>query len=329
MIICRTPFRISFFGGGTDFKDWYTHNGGSTISTTIDKYCYINVRKLPNFFKYNYRLRYFKTEEVKRVDQIKHPSFREIIKYTKLTNQNLEIIHSADLPALSGMGASSSSTVCLLQALNTLKEKIITKKKLALDALKIEQEVLKEMVGSQDQISASFGGMNYIKFNQNDTFEVMPIINKNNITKIEKNLLLVFTGLQRKAQSVEKQKIKNLSKNYNYLSRMNEITQEAMKLFNGNLNLKYFGELLDEQWTLKKKLSSKVSNKLIDEIYDVGKKSGAYGAKLLGAGNGGFILFICNDKTKKTLNKKLKNFLKIPIRFDTTGSQIVYFSNIK
>ena len=327
MIICRTPFRISFFGGGTDFPRWYKDNGASVISSTIDKYCYINVRYLPKFFKYNYRLRYFKTEQVKTINQIKHPSFREIIKFIDLDNSGLEIVHNADLPALSGLGASSSSTVCLLQALNTLKGKFVTKKMLATDALYIEQKILKEFVGSQDQIATAFGGLNHIRFNNNKSFEVNPIINKNfNLKKLEKSLVLIYTGIQRKASVIEKYKAQNIKQNGKHLHQISEITNEALKYFNGKLDLKEIGKLLKEQWSMKKNLSKKVTNRLIDNMFDDGIGCGAFGAKLLGAGSGGFMLFICDEKSKIKIREKFKNFLFIPIKFETTGSQIIYFS---
>ena len=327
MIICRTPFRISFFGGGTDFPSWYKDNNGSVISTTIDKYCYINLRYLPNFFKFNYRLRYFKNEHVSNVNQIKHNSFRETIKYLKYSNDNLEIIHSADLPALSGLGASSSSTVCLLHALNSLRGKFVTKKELANQALDIEQKILKEYVGSQDQIAAAFGGLNYIEFFNNQKYQVNPILNNSkNIEKLQNSLVLIYSGIQRKAASVEKDKQKKIDQNEKSLNQISLITEQALKLFQGKMPLKELGNLLDEQWNLKKNLSKKVTNSKIDELYSIGKSSGAYGGKLLGAGNGGFILFICNEKSKKILRKKLKNSLFIPIKFENSGSQLIYFS---
>lgn len=327
MIICRTPFRISFFGGGTDFPEWYKERGGAVISTSIDKYCYINVRNLPNFFNYSYRLRYFKTEQTKKINEIKHPSFREVLKFLNFQNKNVEIVHNADLPALSGMGASSSSTVCLLHSLYTLKNQYVTKKQLAIDSLKIEQDILKESVGSQDQIAASFGGFNYISFNKNLTFEINPIVKTENIAKIEKSILLVFTGLQRKAEVLEKNKKKNIIHNISYLEEMNNITNQGLKLLNSNLNIREFGKLVSDQWYLKRKLSELVSNKIIDDIYKAGLDAGAYGGKLLGAGNGGFVMFICNENTKKKIKEKLHKLLFIPIKFDTIGSQIIYFSH--
>ena len=327
MIICRTPFRISFFGGGTDIPAWYKDHGGAVISSSIDKYCYINLRNLPNFFKFNYRLRYFKNEHVKKVSEIKHNSFREIIKYLKYDKTNLEVIHSADLPALSGLGASSSSTVCLLHALNSLSGKFVTKKELANQALDIEQEILKEHVGSQDQIAASFGGLNYIRFYNDLKYQVNPIVNSiKNIEKLQQSLVLVYSGIQRKANNIEKDKTKNFKVNENHLKRLIDITDEALKLFQGNMNIKDLGALLDEQWHIKKNLSTKVSNKIIDEIYFAGKECGAYGGKLLGAGNGGFFLFLCNTQSEKKLRKKLRNFLFIPVKFENSGSQLVYFS---
>ena len=326
MIICRTPFRISFFGGGTDFPRWYSKNTGSVISVSIDKFCYITVRDLPNFFDYRYRLRYFNTEQAKRIDEIKHSSFREIIKKYHNKNRTIELVHNADLPAMTGLGSSSSTTVGTIHALMHLNNKKVNKKKLAYNAIDLEQKILKESVGSQDQVIASYGGFNYIKFNKDNSIIVESFKNNKNIKKIENSLFLVFTGLKRKAEKIEKDKIKKINKTKKYYDEINIITLKAKKLIKSKkFKLKDFGKLLSNQWELKKKLSPLVSNSNIDKIYDIGMKNGAYGGKLLGAGNGGFFLFICNPRAKKKLKQKLKNYLNIPIKFDKKGSQIVRY----
>lgn len=328
MIICRTPFRISFFGGGTDFPKWYSKNTGSVISVSIDKYSYITVRDLPNFFDYKYRLRYFNTEQAKKISEIKHPSFREIIKKYYNRNKTIEIVHNADLPAMSGLGASSSTTVGTIHALMTLDNRGVSKKSLAIRSIEIEQEILKENVGSQDQVVASYGGFNFIKFNRDNSIIVEPFKNLKNVKKIENSLLLVFTGIKRKAETVEKDKIKNFSKSLDYYSQLNNLTLEAKKLIESdNFTLKKFGELLSEHWKIKKKLSALVTNSNIDKIYNIGMQNGAYGGKLLGAGNGGFILFICNARTKKKIKQRLKNYLNVPIKFEKKGSQIVKYES--
>jgi len=201
MILCRTPFRVSFFGGGTDFPQWYLENGGAVISTSINKYSYITVRTLPDIFNYRYRLRYFKTEEVKNINEIKHPTFREALKKHFLKNKTIEIVHNADLPAMTGLGSSSSTAVGTIHALSFFNKKKLNKLDLALDAIDIEQNILKENVGSQDQVAASFGGFNYIQFNRN-RIKVNKILNIKNVEKIEKSILLVFSGTQRKANNI-------------------------------------------------------------------------------------------------------------------------------
>ena len=326
MIICKTPFRISFFGGGTDFPQWYKHNSGSVISASINKFSYITARDLPNFFDFKYRLRYFQTEEVKSLNKINHPTFREIINKYHNKNKTIEIVHNADLPAMSGLGSSSSTTIGTIHALMTLNNKSVSKKSLAYKAIEIEQKILKESVGSQDQVIASYGGFNFIEFKKNNTISVKPFKNLKNIKKIEKSLLLVFTGIRRKAEKVEKDKIKNLNKTTKYYSQLNNLTLRAKKVIESdNFRLNEFGELMSEHWRIKKKLSKMVTNSNIDQIYNIGMENGAYGGKLLGAGNGGFVLFICNLSSKNKIKKKLKNYLNVPIKFETQGSRIVKY----
>ena len=324
MIICRTPMRISFFGGGTDFPKWYNDNEGSVISTSIDKYCYVTSRFLPNVFNYNFRLRYFVTEEVKKISDIKHPSYREILKKYSTKGKTLELVHNADLPAMSGLGSSSSSTVAAINAMNAILKQKISKEKLAKEAIEIEQNILKDHVGSQDQVIASYGGFNLINFKKNNNFSVIPIKNKKNINTIQSSILLIYTGIQRNASIVEKDKFTNFKKNIQYYKNINDITSEVYNnLISKNFCIKKFGELLSHQWENKKLLSRQVSNKFIDEMYNTGMELGAYGGKLLGAGSGGFLLFICNDYARKKIIKKLKNYFNIPIKFDFYGSKIL------
>lgn len=326
MIISRTPFRISFIGGGTDFPDWYNYNGGKVISTTINKYCYVNIRKLPPFFKFKYRLRYFKTEEKNHISQIDHPSIKETLKYKKYYDR-FELVHTADLPAQSGLGASSSFTVGLLNCLYTLQEKLATKRKLALDALEIEQNLIKEAVGSQDQFAAAFGGFNVINFQKNN-IEVKQIpINSKNIQELEKSVYLIFTGFQRRAAEQEKKKMKNIKKMHNFYKLISELTIEGEKLIYSSTNIvKDFSYLINEYWKIKKSLSNSVSNNKIDSLINHCRKSGAESVKLLGAGNGGFLL--CLVKNKKKFVSNLKKKMYVPIKFEGIGSQIIYLSNI-
>ncbi len=332
MIISRTPFRISFFGGGTDYPEWYTKNKGSVISTTIDKYCYINLRSLPPFFDYSFRLRYFKKEELKKISEIKHPSIRECLKFMKFNNnERLEIVHSADLPALSGLGSSSTFTVSLLHSLHTLKNENITKKQLAMEAIHVERNLIGEKVGSQDQTAAAFGGLNHIVFENNGNLKVNNIFfSKEDTVKLEENSILLFTGLQRKANSISKDKVKNIKshKNIDSLNDISKLTDQVLEeiFFKKKIDFKKFGEALKEQWEYKKKLSDKVSNHQIDQIFSEAYSKGAYGGKILGAGGGGFILFLVPKNKQKKFLKTFHKFLKVPFRIDNTGSQIIYYS---
>lgn len=330
MIICRTPFRISLFGGGTDFPDWYKQNDGAVISSTIDKYCFSIIRNLPAIFEYKYRLRYFQNEFVKNKDSIKHKSIKAVLKKYHYKDTPLEILHNADLPALSGLGASSAFTVSLINSIKNLNDKKqISKRLLAESAIEIEQKILNEYVGSQDQYSCAYGGFNYIKF-QKDKINVLKIpISKNNLSYLQNNIILIFTGIQRKAQNIEKDKFKNIENNYHNLMKINEIVKEARKIFfsGRDLDLLSLSELLNESWFLKKSLSSKVSNHKLDEIYDIGIRSGALAGKILGAGGGGFILFLTpNDKIKEKIKNNLKKLTAININFETEGSKIIHKS---
>lgn len=330
MIICRTPFRISFFGGGTDFPHWYNVNEGAVISSTIDKYCFSIVRNLPPIFDYKYRLRYFQNEFVKNKNSIKHKSINAVLKKYHIRDTPLEIVHNADLPALSGLGASSAFTVSLINSIISLNSKNkLSKKILAESAIEIEQKLLKEYVGSQDQYSCAYGGFNYIKFGKKMiTVSKIPM-SKNKIKEFQENIILFFTGIQRKAQIIEKDKFNNVDKNYNNLLKISNIVSEAKKIFfsKKNFDLALLSELLNESWFLKKSLSSKVSNDKINDIYETGIRSGALAGKILGAGGGGFILFLTpNNKVKNKIKEKLNKLISININFDFEGSKIIHKS---
>tara|TARA_B100000787_G_scaffold44232_1_gene31543 strand:+ start:110 stop:1099 length:990 start_codon:yes stop_codon:yes gene_type:complete len=327
MIISRTPFRISFFGGGTDYPQWYKDNKGSVISTTINKYCYINARYLPPFFKYKYCIRYYEREERSKIKDIKHPSVRECLKHLKI-KEGIEIVHNADLPALSGLGSSSAFTVGILNALSALKGEMLTKKELTNDALHIEQKKIKENVGSQDQSAAAFGGLNRIDFGGRAEVIVNPIVlGKEYENSFQENLLLIFSGLSRKADNVAKEQISKIDLNKEKYQKIYELVDEAEDILRKKKKLENFGELLNYQWELKKSLSNSITNNKIDEIYDTAIKNGAIGGKLLGAGNGGFMIFYAKKKNHAKILSKLSKFLHVPFRFDYTGSQIIYYSN--
>ena len=325
MIISRTPFRISFFGGGTDYPDWYREHGGMVLATTIDKYCYINCRYLPPFFEHKHRIVYSNIENVENIENINHPSVRAVLSYFKC-KEGLEIHHDGDLPARSGLGSSSSFTVGLINAIKALNGKYISKEELAKEAINIEQNVINECVGSQDQISAAFGGFNHIEFMQNDTFQVRPIILKaSRLNELNDHLMLFFTGLSRNAPEIAQSQISNFKKRETELMRMKDIVNEAISILESENEISVFGKLLHESWLNKRSLSDRVSNSEIDNIYDVAMQNGAVGGKLLGAGGGGFILFFVPPDQKKNVAEKLKHLVHVPFQFESMGSRIVLY----
>ena len=327
MIISKTPYRISFFGGGTDYPNWYNKNGGQVVSTTIDKYIYITLRYLPKFFEHKYRVVWSHIEKTKKINQIKHPSTKEILKYFKV-KEGVEIHYDGDLPSRSGIGSSSCFSVGLINAIMELNKLPRTKKIVSNIAIDIEQNKLKEAVGSQDQIASSYGGLNHIKFLKKNIYEIKKIdISKRKKKKFEQNLLLLFTGIQRTAQEVASSYVnnfkkleKNLQATYGYVDTFNQI------LKNGSID--DIGYLLDESWETKKRLSKIVSNEKIDYYISKAKKNGALGCKILGAGSGGFMLVYA----EKNLHQKIINNLKlinIPFNFEDNGSKIIFNSNKK
>jgi len=325
MIITRTPFRISFFGGGTDFPAWYRENGGAVLSTTIDKYCYINCRLLPPFFNHKHRIVYSKSELVNDIDEILHPAVRETFRFMNV-HEGLELHHDGDLPARSGIGSSSAFTVGLLHALYGLRGKLISKKRLALEAIHIEQDMILENVGSQDQVAVAFGGVNKITFNGRNNIEVIPItLGAKRLDDLQDRLLLFFTGLTRYATNIEEEKIRNIAHKNIEMDELSKMVDPAIDILGSGGDLDDFGRMLHESWLIKKSLSSQVSSNQIDAIYDTALKNGAVGGKLLGAGGGGFLLFYVKPEQKEALKHKLACLLDVPFRFDTLGSQIIYY----
>lgn len=326
MIISQTPFRISFFGGGTDYPTWYEKNGGAVISATINKYSYITCRYLPPYFDHKNRVVWSKIELVKEAHEIEHPSVRETLKFLNI-NDGVEIQIHNDVPARSGLGASSSFTVGLLNALHALKGKMVNKEQLALNAIHIEQNVLKENVGSQDQVAAAFGGFNKIEFGGAKKINVRPItLTSNKLGLLEDNMMMFFTGLSRNASEVAAEQIKNIPHKEAELKTMRSYVEEAERLLAKDSFITDFGRLLHENWLLKKGLSSKITNSDIDEIYNTGKGAGAYGGKLLGAGGGGFIIFLIAPERQKALREKLNKLICVPVKFENSGSRIIYYS---
>lgn len=326
MVISRTPFRISFFGGGTDYPVWYKKNSGAVLATTINKYCYLNCRYLPPFFEHKSRIIWSKMEYVNDISEIQHPSVRECLRFLNI-DKGVEIHHDGDLPARTGMGSSSTFTVGLLHALYALKGIMPTKRQLALDAIHLEQEVMKENVGSQDQALAAFGGFNLIEFGGKDHIQVRPVtIDRERLELFQDHLMLFFTGFSRTASEIAAEQIKKATQKKKELKMMLEMVDDALKILNSNSSLLEFGKLLHESWQIKRTLSRKISNPFIDDLYSAARRSGALGGKLLGAGGGGFMLIFAKPEVQPRIKEKLKKLLYVPFRLENLGSQIIFYS---
>jgi D-glycero-alpha-D-manno-heptose-7-phosphate kinase len=326
MIITRTPFRISFFGGGTDYPAWFHKNGGEVLSTTIDKYCYITCRHLPPFFDYKHRIVYSSIENVKHWDEIKHPAVRGVLSQINCA-KGLEIHHDGDLPARSGLGSSSSFTVGLLHALAALKGNYISKEQLARDAIHTEQKVIGENVGSQDQIAAAYGGFNRIEFLRSGSFQVSPmVVKKQRMRDLNKHLMLCFTGFARYSSEVAQSTIANLKQRETELRRMRDMVDEAVQILHScSRPIEEFGDLMHESWVCKRALSDKVSTPEIDAMYDKARSAGAIGGKILGAGGGGFMLLFVRPEHQPQVREALKDLVHVPFNFDESGSRIVMY----
>jgi D-glycero-alpha-D-manno-heptose-7-phosphate kinase len=327
MIISRTPFRISFFGGGTDYPAWYRQRGGSVLSATINKYCYVSTRYLPPFFDYTYRIRYTMREETTTIDQIKHPSVRECLRFMQIAH-GIEMVHTSDIPAMSGIGSSSAFTVAFLHSLHALKGKVIAKRHLAGDAVHVEQNLLRENVGSQDQVAAAFGGLNRIDFGGTEDFYVTPMtISREKLVALQDHCMLFFTGFSRIANDVAKEQIKNIPQKEAELKTMHQMVDEAVNIINdGDGRITDFGRLLHESWQLKRGLSCKITTGEIDSMYDTARRAGALGGKLCGAGGGGFLLLFVPPERQASVKDALKKLLYVPFKFEHLGSQIIMFS---
>lgn len=327
MIISRTPFRISFFGGGTDYPVWYREHGGVVLSTTINKYCYISCRYLPPFFDFNYRIRYTVREETKTLSQIKHPSVRECLKYLNM-KKGIEMVHTSDIPAQSGIGSSSSFTVGFLHVLHALRGNIVTKRQLARDAIHVEQDLIKENVGSQDQVAAAFGGLNKIEFSAERDFYVTPVtIDNGKLAALQSHLMLFFTGFSRTASEVAGEQIRTTPEKKSELKAMMEMVDEAINILNGDVaGFHQFGKLLHESWKLKRGLTHLITTSSIDSLYESALDAGALGGKLLGAGGGGFMLLFAPPEKHKMIKARLKNILQVPFYFEKLGTQVILYS---
>ncbi|HYH19693.1 MAG TPA: kinase [Azospirillum sp.] len=326
MILTRTPFRISFFGGGTDYPKWYRKHGGAVIGGAIDKYCYITLRTLPPFFAHRHRIVYSNVELVNDIAEIQHPAVRAVLGDMGIA-EGLEIHHDGDLPARSGLGSSSAFTVGLLNALNAHRGRMVSKRNLALEAIRIEQEVIAENVGSQDQVWAAYGGLNRIEFHQDGTIDVSPlIIDRERREALQDHLVLYFTGFSRYATDIAKDKIANLDKRGPQLRTLRAMVDEAAAILGGaDRPLEDLGRLLHESWMLKRELSDSVSNSAIDDLYESALAHGALGGKLLGAGGGGFLLLFVPPEQQARLREHFKDLIAVPVRFDVGGSKVVVY----
>ncbi len=326
MIISKTPFRISFFGGGTDYPPWFESHGGKVLSTTIDKYCYITCRYLPPFFKHKYRIAYSAVEQVHAIKDIKHPAVRAVLDCMSC-DQGLEIHHDADLPARSGLGSSSSFTVGLLNSLHAMKGEYRSAEELAKEAIHIEQRVLHESVGSQDQIAAAYGGLNRIEFFPDGSFDVAPVIaDPSKLDLLQSHLMFFFTGLSRFSSDIAESQIANIKDRSADLHAIGHMVDEGLSILgSANTPIKEFGQLLHEGWKTKRNLSDKVSNSFIDEMYEEARAAGAIGGKITGAGGGGFLLLFVSPERQKNVRKRLSKLTYVPIRFEQSGSKIVLY----
>jgi D-glycero-alpha-D-manno-heptose-7-phosphate kinase len=326
MIITRTPFRISFFGGGTDYPTWFREHGGVVLATTIDKYCYITCRRLPPFFTHKHRIVYSRIETVAATQDIEHPSVKACLQWANV-NGGLEIHHDGDLPARSGLGSSSSFTVGLLNALVAADGKMISKEDLARHAIHVEQELIGESVGSQDQISAAYGGFNRIQFNRNGSFDITPVIlSATRRNELSDHLMLCFTGVSRIASEVAKTKIANIKHRQSELTRMGEMVDEAIDILQDQHRpIEDFGRLLDSSWQQKRRLSDQVSSTEIDALYQEAMAAGAAGGKILGAGGGGFLLLFAKPEHQAAIRQRLSGLVHVPFTFDDSGSRVVLY----
>ncbi len=330
MIISRTPYRISFFGGGTDYPAWYQKEGGAVLSTTIDKYCYISCRYLPPFFSIKHRIVWSHIETVAAISEILHPAVREGLRFLGFNDSvGLEIHHQGDLPARSGIGSSSSFSVGLIKALAALRGHMMGKHELALKSIHLEQVVLKESVGSQDQVAAAYGGLNILRFLPNGSIHVEPVtMSQERVRDFEKCLLLLYTGSSRMGGEIAATVISKLQDNSKSLRRMRDMVDEGAGILTSDKNLDAFGELLHETWTLKREMAEGVTSPEVDAIYETARQHGALGGKLLGAGARGFMVFYVPPARQAAVMKALAHLLWVPFQFDWEGSTTIYYENL-
>jgi D-glycero-alpha-D-manno-heptose-7-phosphate kinase len=329
MIISRTPYRISFFGGGTDYPSWYRNHGGQVLTSSINKYCYITCRYLPPFFEHRIRVVYSKIESCQNYAEIQHPAVRETLRFLQL-ERGLEIHHDGDLPARSGMGSSSSFTVGLLHALYGLINVMPSKHRLAMESIHIEQKMIQETVGSQDQVIAAYGGLNQIVFSPSGEITVKPVtIHYERLAKLNSHVMFFYTGIKRTASDVAKSYVEDIEGKADLLEAMHAMVDEALNVLCGNGCLCKFGELLHEAWMLKRDLSSQVSNHEVDGYYAKARAHGAIGGKIMGAGGGGFLMLFVPPDAQGQVRHVLKDLLNVPVQFESSGTQIIFYGPSK
>jgi D-glycero-alpha-D-manno-heptose-7-phosphate kinase len=325
MIITRTPLRISFFGGGTDYPAWFQEHGGAVLSTTIDKYLYLHCRYLPPFFDFHSRIVWSRIEAVQKHSEIVHPAIRGVLEWMKI-DEGVEIHHHGDLPARTGLGSSSAFTVGLLHALHALRGELVSKRTLAEQAIFVEQKVLRENVGVQDQIESAFGGLNRIDIRQDGSFEVAPVVVPGNrLAELQQHLLLIYTGLSRTASEIAAEQVSTMHQKETELKAMRSMVDQGQSILVGKGSLLEFGRLLHEGWELKRTLSSKIAPAVINEVYDLARNAGATGGKLLGAGGGGFMLLFVEPERRAAVVRALGKLLVVPFQFERAGTQIVLY----
>ena len=323
MIISKTPYRVSFFGGGSDYPNWYNKYSGNVLSSSINKHLYITCRFLPKFFDHKYRIVWSKIENVYNINDIEHPTVKKLLNFLNLKN-GLEIHYDGDLPARSGMGSSSAFTVGLIKALFCLLDKKISNLDIAKKAIYFEQKIMKEIVGSQDQLATAVGGFNKIIFNKKQNYKFHSINKVKNLYKLENNLLLIYSGSKRTAQKIANTYVKKLTTtNKFFIRNMIDHVNDGEKILKKG-NIDDFGKLLHSAWQIKKKLSSSVSNAKIDNLYDLAIKYGALGGKILGAGGGGFFLFYMKKELQKNFLDNNKKIINVPFKFTNMGTEIIY-----
>jgi D-glycero-alpha-D-manno-heptose-7-phosphate kinase len=325
MIISRTPYRLSFFGGGTDFPAWYHEHGGAVLATTFNKYCYISVRHLPPFFEHRFRVVYSVTETCQAAEQIRHPAVRGALQHLGIET-GLEIHHDGDLPARSGLGSSSSFVVGLLHALRSLQGVMSSKRDLAAGAIHVEQKILKENVGDQDQVMAAHGGLNLLRFDRNGEVTVRPLtLPAQRVLELNSHLMLFFTGVARTSTDIAGRYAHDLKSKTAQLSAYGPMVEEAQRILLSKDSLDEFGTMMHEAWMLKRSINDCISTSAIDEIYEAARDAGALGGKIIGAGGGGFLLLFARPEVQPQIRSRLKGLLEVPFEFEHHGSQIIFY----